>query len=62
MHFMLKSAMVSYLNHTPHQQHDYTTTKAMDIIYLLIIAQFFLDRYTITNALWSFWQENKMLW
>jgi len=51
MHFMLKSAMVSYLNHTPHQQHDYTTTKAMDIIYLLIIAQFFLDRYTITNAL-----------
>ena len=49
MHFMLKSAMVSYLN-PPHQQHDYTTTKAMDIIYLLIIAQFFLDCYTITDA------------
>jgi len=33
----------------------------MDIIYLLIIAQFFLDRYTITDAVWSFWQEVKML-
>jgi len=32
VHFTLKSAMVSYLNHTPCSQHDYTATKAIDIL------------------------------
>jgi len=35
----------------------------MDILlYLLIIAQFFLDLYTTTGLVWSFWLESKMLW
>jgi len=32
------------------------------IMYLLIIAQFFLDCYTTTDPAWSFWLESKMLW
>jgi len=31
--FHAKSAMVSYLNHTPCYQHDYKATKAMDILF-----------------------------
>jgi len=35
----------------------------MDIIvYLLIKAQFILDRYTTTDPVWSFCLESKMLW
>jgi len=33
----------------PAKCYDYTATKAVDIIYLLIIAQFFLERYTTTD-------------
>jgi len=60
MHFMLKPAMISYLNHTLcwHHQHCYTVIKAMDIIYLLTIAWFFLDCYTTTDLVWSFLLES----
>jgi len=31
-------------------------------MYLLIIAQFFLERYAATDPVWSFWLESKILW
>jgi len=34
----------------------------MEILHLLITAQVFLDRYTTTDAVWSFWRGSKMLW
>ena len=34
----------------------------MDIVYLLVIAQFFLDRKTATDPIWSFWPVSEMLW
>jgi len=46
------------MNHTRCYQHDCTSTKAMDITYLLIIVQFFLNRYyyyrpgLISKMLW----------
>jgi len=32
------------------------------MMYPLIIVQFFLDRYTTADPVWSFWLESKMLW
>ena len=32
------------------------------IIYLYITVQFFSDRYSTTEPVWSFWLESKILW
>jgi len=58
--FTLKSAVVSYLlsySLLTAWLHSYKSYGYF-IIYLLIIAQFFLDCYTTTDSVWSFWLKS----